>query len=236
MSIFDMFKAPQAPTAPATVAETNNTVPSASNLPLLVDPANPTAPAKSAMDTYSTLWEPDAAPTAEALATAAQQNDPARFLEAAKQLNFSSIIPAETMAAITQGGEGATAAFAAAMNTVAQATYAQSAHATSKIVENALAAAEAKFASSIPDMIKKYQVSDTLRTENPALSHPSAAPIIGALNQQLAKKFPQASTAELKDMVSNYLTTFAAAVAPQPVAPAPSAKHGEVDWMALLGN
>jgi len=230
-----MFKSATQPTAP-TSADVNPTVPNAANTPTMIDPANPTAAPASPMDTYKDLWQPDASPSVEQLKLQQQAQDPARFMEAAKQLNFASIIPPDTMSAIAQGGEGATKAFAEAMNHVAQATYAQSAHATDKLVSNAMTQAEANFAAKLPELMKRHNVNDALRTENPAYNLPAAAPIIGALEQQLTKKFPNATTTEMKGMVNDYLTQFASAVSPAVPTQQAANAQGEVDWMTLLGQ
>ena len=145
----------------------------------------------------------------------------------------------EQMQAILAGGEGAAQAFMQAMNQVAQGVYAQSAFATTKIVEQAVNKAQERFSAEIPAHVKKLQVSDSLRTENPALNHPAASPILGAVDSQLTTKYPNASATEITKMAKQYLEQFANVVTqPQQAASAAAAqasKPKETDWSGFLG-
>ena len=225
MSFFDLFSSSQAPVSP-----TPDPVPAA---PVVPEIKVPTAP-ESPLDQFKTLWDTD--PNAKPEIAFSLNADPAKFMEAAKGMNFSSIIPAETLTAINAGGEGATKAFAEAMNTVAQATYAQSSHAAAKIVEMAVQKAEAAFEAKLPSLIKQHNVSDLNRTENPIFNHPSAMPIVGALEQQMSKKFPNATAQELRTMSQDYLKSFAEAISPKKASSTDSSNlaKGETDWDALL--
>ena len=141
------------------------------------------------------------------------------------------------MQAIAAGGEGAVQAFAQAMNKVAQGVYAQSAFATTKIVEQAVAKAQERFTSEIPSHVKKLQVSESLRNENPALNHPAASPILGAIESQLTVKHPNASSTEITNMARQYLEQFATAVnKPKEAAKAKQAAETNqgTDWNSFL--
>ncbi len=209
------------------------------------DPANPTVPngavneskkePESPMDQFSQLWQPD--PDANKGPAPLINVDPKQLAEAARKTDFSKMITAEQLTAIQQGGEGAAAAFAQALNSVAQGVYAQSAFATTKIVEQAVAKARDQFQAEIPAHIKKHSVSDTLRNENPAFTHPAAAPIIGAIEAQLIQKFPNASASELNTLAKQYLENFATAVnAPAAAAAAAKSKKEskDTDWTNFL--
>lgn len=123
--------------------------------------------------------------------------------------------------------------FAQALNKVAQTVYAQNAMATSKIVEQALGNAKTAWTSELPGFIKSQNVSETLRTENPAFNHPAASPILGALQQQLNVKFPNASSQEIASMAKSYLGQFAQAVSPQQSQQSAKPEDG-VDWTKFL--
>lgn len=244
MSIFDKLfgSATPAPQQPQQqVPQPGNVNPNAAT----PDAANTTVPAgtvdaskqepASPLDQYKELWQP--APTNPADNQPLLSVDPAKLAEAARKTDFAKLIQPELMAQIQQGGEGAAKAFAAAMNQVAQGVYAQSAFATSKIVEQAVQKAQEKFESSIPDHVKKLQVSDSLRQSNPVFNHPAASPILGALEHQMTKKFPNASSSEITSMAQQYLENFAQMVqAPAEAAKVAAAKKNskDTDWSQFI--
>lgn len=191
--------------------------------------------AASPLDEFKGLWETNATDNANDQPIGFNV-DPQKLMEAASKVDFTKVIKPEDMAAITAGGEGAAQAFMRAMNSVTQNSYAQSALATSKIVEAALAQAQEKFESKIPSYIKKHNLSNSLREDNPALSHPAAAPILTALENQLTVKYPSATGAEIKKMATDYLTSFATAASPKKPEEATGGKGGkpEMDWSTFL--
>ena len=195
----------------------------ATNIPppsTVTPPAASTAPSPPAdlspLAEYKSLWEPSTTPNVDGTLPANMfaGADPAKMLEAARKVDFSKSIPPEVLAKITAGGPDAAAAFAQALNDVSQRAYAQSSFASTKIVEAALAKFQEGLDSRLPSQIKKHQVSDSLRELNPALTHPAAAPIMEALQSQFSVKYPNATTNELRDMASDYLTKFAGVITP----------------------
>lgn len=137
--------------------------------------------------------------------------DPGKVFEATKSANFASLIPAEHMTAIQEGGEGAVKALQASLNIVSQAALAQSTLAATKIAEQGINKAMAALEAKIPGMLKGSLASDALLQENPALNSAAAKPIINALQAQLAVKFPDASASDLTKMAKDFLTEFASA-------------------------
>lgn len=251
MGIMDMFKsgAPAAPqqqqgvtpgagqpgnippnsATPATA--TSGTVPGVTGTSAAVE-SNPAAPA-SPLDQFTDLW--NTAPLTDAQKAAASNNvlaiDPQKIIAAAGKVDFAKVIKPEQLAAITAGGQGAAEAFAAAMNAVSQATYANSAIATTKIVEAALKQNQDKFDAALPGMLKKHNLSDSLRQDNPALNHPAAAPILQALESQITTKFPNATNSEIKQMAVSFLTSFASAANPATATQNKATEGaGEFDW------
>lgn len=241
MSIFDkLFGAAPAstPAAPANPnPEPGNGNPNAAR----PDPANPTVPAgtvdaskkepASPLDQFNELWQP--ATTEPGANQPLISVDPKQLADAARRTDFSKVITPEHLTAIQGGGEGAAKAFVEAMNAVAQGVYAQSAFATTKIVEQAVNKARDQFSAEIPAHVKKLQVSDNLRQDNPVFNHPAASPILGAIEAQMTNKFPNASATEITTMAKQYLENFANAVnAPAEAAKAAAAKKNskETDW------
>lgn len=241
-SIMSMFGAQPAPAPtsqptppgniPPTAAATGT--PSTGASPNGVIPPAP-EPAKEAtpLDAFAELWKNEP-PTEGQQPTGVFGNvDPKRFMEAAAKVDFSKAITPETLQAIQTGGEEGVKAFAAAMNSVAQNVYAQASFASTKITEQALEKARQAFIAEIPNHIRASTASESLRAENPIFSHPAAAPILGAVQSQLAVKFPQASAAELTAMAKTYLENFASGVSPKKVEE-PSSKTKETDWSSFL--
>lgn len=243
MSIFDKLfgtaPAPApAPATPAAAPAAGNLNPAATgsapgnpNVPVSSEPANPASP----MDQFNDLWQPSAVDPA---AGAPLINiDPKQLADAAKKTDFSKIISPELMARAQAGGEDGVAAMMQAMNQMAQGVYAQSAFANSKIIEQAVAKARDQFNAEIPAHVKKLQVSDSLRQENPVFNHPAASPILSAIESQLTVKYPSASAAELAGMAKQYLENFATGIQAPATAAAKAAKaktSNETDWSTFL--
>lgn len=224
---------PAASTQPAQSQGTasNGTVPD--NVPPAATPSAPASP----LDDFNSLWQPD--DKAGAAPEPLIKVDPKSLAEAARKTDFTKMITPEQLAAIGQGGENAVQAFAQAMNQVAQGVYAQSAFAATKIVEQAVAKAQERFSAEIPSHVKRLQVSDSLRSENPALSHPAASPILGAIEAQLTMKHPNASASEITSMAKQYLDQFATAInSPKTKAEADTAAANkakqDTDWSSFL--
>jgi len=196
---------------------------------------NPTLPANSAvapenvnpLDAYKDLFKAD--PNAPKTTTDPMFNvDPAKLQEAAKQNDFTKVITPEMQAAITAGGEQGMAATIQIMQAMSQKGFADSAQATTKIVEAALAKQQESFLQQLPSIIKKQSLNDNLSSSNPVFSHPGAAPIIDMLKTSVSNKFPNATAQEQQEQLKSYLDNFVAAMTPQ------SNKSGDVlnktDW------
>lgn len=215
-NIFGTTSTPPQNTSTQTATTTQTPLSGTSTQTIQAQPENKVDANMSPLDDFKALWEPvttkevDGTLPANMFAGA----DPAKMLEAARKVDFAKSVPPEVLAKITAGGPEAAAAFAAAINDVAQRSYAQSSFASTKIVEAALAKFQEGLESRLPSQIKKHQVSDSLRELNPALTHPAAAPIMEALQSQFSVKYPNATTNELRDMASDYLTKFAGVITP----------------------
>jgi hypothetical protein len=230
----------QAGTTPGNIPPgtgTNNNPPLGTT-PAPIEGQNPEgAENKNPLDAFSDLWKNEPNTSGQP----AEQNmfnvDPQKLMEAAGKVDFTKVIKPEHLQAIGAGGEGAVQAFGAALNAVAQTVYAQSALATTKIVEQAVNKTNEKFQSDLPGLLKKHNVSDTLRTENPAFSHPAVQPLISALESQMTQKYPNATAKEINDMAKQYLEASFGQLIPAKEAEQTPAKKGaakDVDWEAFL--
>lgn len=164
------------------------------------------------LDKYKDLWE---APTgADGKPVPAKQKksfslDPAKMMEYAGKQDFKRFVKPETLAAIGKGGEEGVTAIQQMIQDIGSGTFASSMTASSRLVEQALAHQREEFELMLPDLVRKHSLKDSVRSKNPVSAHPAAQPIVNALQSQLASKHPEATAAELTDMVEEYLTTFA---------------------------
>lgn len=186
---------------------------------------------KTPLDEFADIWKNDPIDPNKAKPTSVfGAVDPKKFAEAAGKIDFSKVVSPEQLASIAKGGEDAQKAFATALNSVAQTVYAQSAFASTKMIDAALARAKDGFMADLPQHIKKQQVGESLRNENDIFSNPAVSPIIGALESQLTIKYPNASAREITDMAKRYVSAFGAAVAPVPENKTKPSNRKEQDW------
>lgn len=214
MGILDLFS--PKPAADTTPAAAPNTPASTAPAPGSTDTASAvtTDAAKAPLDAFTKLWETDAKSGDDAEQSLFAGFEPQKVFEAASKSNFASAITPEMQAAILAGGEGAQKALTQAINAATQAAFAQSTIMSTKLIEQAINKTNAKNLAELPNLVKRHAAADSLQTENPALSNPAAAPIINALQAQLAVKHPDATASQLKAMATDYLGNFAELVKP----------------------
>ena len=252
MGLFDMFTksttatqpqlAPQNPNvnpalapapAPQGSQDINPTVPNNNNLPLKVDATTDSGVAKSPLDNFKDIWQ--TVPINDNSAPFTFNADPAKIALAAKSLDFSKVIPVETMTAISKGGTEAATAFAQAMNLVTQAAYAQSAQVSTKLAETAVAEMQKKILAQLPNLVKQQQVNDALRTNNPLFENPAVAPIMEALQMQLTAKNPTATADQIREHAEAYLTGLVQTIMPGATVPAaPKSSNRDMDWSKFI--
>lgn len=184
-------------------------------------------PPKTPLDQFGDLWQHDPNAAAKQQQPLFEGVDSKTLMEAASKANFSSLIPPEVFQAIQQGGDGATAALQQAINLTAQASFAQSTLAATKLVEQAVAKVTKQYDEKLPEIIKRHTATSNFREENPALQHPAAAPLIEAIQIRLQQKHPEASSADLNRMAKDYLTSFADVI--KPSTPVVTEEKG-TDW------
>lgn len=212
------------------VTAPNGTLPVTGNQITSPDPATPFAE-------YAELWKTTPTdPNAPAPTGVFGDLDPKKFMEVAGKIDFSRAITPDQLQKIQAGGEEGLQAFAAAMNTVAQQTFAQAAFAATKITEQGLNKARESFVAELPSHIKRHQVSDSLRNSNPVFNNPAVAPLIQAMEAQFTVKYPNATPTEITQMAQNYIANLGAAFSPQqkPAQNAQNQNQGQ-DWDAWMG-
>ena len=211
----------------------NGVVPSPAPAPA---PANAPAPAPaSPLDSFKDIWQTPANPNPDENQSLFANVDPQKLMESARKVNFSSTLTPENLQKIQSGGQEAVQALTESLNSVAQTVYAQSALATTKIVEQALLKQQEKFDASLPTMVKKFSANESLLSNNPLLSNPAIQPLVGALQEQLVRKNPNASTSEIQQQVVDYFAALGNTFAPKPATPASQSKvRDSEDWEKFL--
>jgi hypothetical protein len=218
------------PNAAATGAANQNTAPNG------VAPGNENsnpAPTATPFDQFADLWKtPESSGDAKPTGVFGDV-DPKKFMEAAGKIDFAKVVTPDQLQQISAGGESAMAAFAQALNAVAQTTYA-----STKIVEQAMARAKDSFLAELPQHIKQQTVKENLRANNPVFSNPAVQPIISALEAQLTVKYPNATAGEITSMAQNYVEALGTSFAPKQTDPKsqggkPGARE-ETDWSSFL--
>jgi len=206
MSFFQSVANVFSPAAPAAQAQQQQQTATGDGNPQT--PNQPTTPA-SPLDSFADLWQnadTGTEPTDNASMFAV---DSKALNETVGKMNFLGNIPPKVQEALNAGGESAVKANLYLMNQVAQQSFAQSAQATTKIVEAALAKQAEAFESRVSDVVKKQGMRDDLASSNPVFKHAAAAPILQGLEAQILKKYPNASPTELSQMAQNFLKSFA---------------------------
>lgn len=179
----------------------------------------------SPMDSFKDLWQNT---TTEGTDPNSPEGlfsvDPKALNDTVGKMNFLGSIPPKVQEALKNGGPEAVQANLYLMNQVAQQSFAQSAQATAKIVEAALAKQAEAFESRVSEVVKKTGMNEELRSANPVFAHPAAEPILQGIQAQLIKKHPGASQRELAQMAQNYLATFAGEITGANKSKAPASK------------
>jgi hypothetical protein len=220
MGILDIFKAaPPAAPQQGSQQQGNPNDPSSTNVnvPGNATPGNDkgNAPAafplksegdKSPLDGYVKMWETDATKNKSPSATPTFDVDPKKLMDAARNVDFAKAIPADILA---KAAGGDVTALGQAINVAAQVGYAQSAAATTKIVEQALAQQAKVFHEQVmPDLFRKHSVSQTLASDT-VLSNQTVKPVADFVKTQVAAAYPNASAADIEKHTQAYFKDVA---------------------------
>jgi hypothetical protein len=261
MSIFDIFKSSQPQPAPSTPPVTpqpgvqnpgqplpgthssaftapNGVVPTQTSQ----NPATPPTPQTqldpnaSPMDAFKDIWQTPTTTDPNQNAPMFANLDPKKLMESAKTVDFSKSLNAETLQKIQAGGADAVAALTESLNTVAQTVYAQSAFATTKIVEQALERQQTQLAAQLPTMVKSQQASENLMANNPVFNNPAVQPLVQAAREMMIRKFPQATSAEISNQVEGYFKALGSSLAPAPTQASTAKSSQDMDWDKFLAG
>jgi hypothetical protein len=95
------------------------------------------------------------------------------------------------------------------------------------MTEGAIRKNNERVRADIPNRLRDAQIND-LRSSNPVLNHPAAAPMLDSLKRQIASSSPDMTPAQnSREKAENMLTTFAGDLVSSKK-PAPVASSGRV--------
>lgn len=211
---------------PATLAN-GTTAPTTAPAPGSAEPNTPADP----LAPFADMWKSEPAapgeqPTGLGLTQEAVQG-------IVSKTDFSKVISPEALVNIAQGGEAAQAAFAQAMNQVAQHVMVQSTMVNNKLSEQQIERAIQAQLSKLPQTLRQQSSSDHLKSTNPLFSNPAIKPVVEATHAQILQKFPNATHAEVTKMTQDYILAMGAAFAPPQVVNDNSGE-GNTDWSKFL--
>ncbi len=201
--------------------------------------ADPTAQV-SPLDSFSKLWEPkpvekDAPPEFDPSNIFSLNQE--TMAQALAQVDFAKGITEDQVAAVQAGGPDAVKALMEMLNNTARQTMGAATQASAKMIESALTGASGAMDKKINNQVRQNQIASHLQETNPALTHPAAAPMVAALQAQLAAQFPKASPSEITQKVQDYMGAFAAVASGKPEAEAEAAKlTAGTDWEKYFTN
>jgi hypothetical protein len=160
----------------------------------------------SPLDGYAKLWEHADTDGKPISLNVPLEADPAKLLAAAKTVDFTKAMNPELL---DKASKGDSAALGQLVNEAAQTGYAQSALATTKIVEAALAKQADMFKTSVmPEILRRHNIGNELG-DNPLFDNPAVKPLLDGLKNQLAIKYKDATPAQIKEHAEKILTEMA---------------------------
>lgn len=182
------------------------------------------APANPNVQRQPTLNDPILAPI-----------DPAAFQEQVKSANFAAAIPQDVLSRAVSGDVGA---FQEAIAIATREAFTAASTMAHGLAESSSREAARRVDAGL-DVRVRNNLIRTQNSDNPALQHPSAAPMVNAVKAQIAAQNPQLSPQDVQQAAENYFTNFVATFQ-QPAkqqatqAAATTAKAG--DFSYLLEN
>lgn len=189
---------------------------------------------KSPLDGFAKLWEIDPKQTGPKSLVPSINADPKAIMDASRKLDFTKALSEATLAGIAKSDPKA---FLAGINEASQAAFAQAAGMTSNLLTQALTAQEKTFREDVmPDILRKHNVSNALRTDNPLFDNPAVKPVLTMVENQFSSKHPGASPQEITTLAKQYLSEFATEIlgnAGKVVSDAPkqdTRQRGTTDW------
>ena len=228
---------PAAPTVPGTggmpAAAPNPgadpaNVQDATGLPASAAPTEPSSP----LDAFKEIFtiDPNKPAPQNPLAEKLFTMDPAKMAESVSKMNFTQNLTAEQLQTAMQSPQE----MQKILNQVAQNSFAMSLQMVTGMMESGFNKNNQRFESVLSDRIRTTQMGFEA-PKNPALNHPAAQPVLGAMKATIAQQFPQLSPAQVTQKAEEYFQAMASALtASDPSKPAPKQEAGDIDWLSTF--
>jgi hypothetical protein len=159
--------------------------------------AKAAAAKKAPLADFADIWTIDAATQPKNLSDAVKFTfDPAKLAEAAKTVDFAKNADPEL---IKKALAGDAASLQALLNGTGQSVYLHSAVATSKLVEAALSKQAEAITAALPDLVKKQQITEDLRSGEDAAfyTNPAVSPVVSLMEHQLRVQNPDLTAKQI---------------------------------------
>lgn len=159
--------------------------------------------------------------------------DPAKLAEAIGGLNFmQGAITPDLMAKIEAGGQEAIQATMQMVNKSNQNVMTAALQASAKMVESAVAKVTPVMDQKVSQQLKQQSVEATLRESNPVFATPSGEFLLTAVRDAMMKKYPNATSAEIKDNAQQFIKDII--TVGSPAKPNDKKDVMATDWGAFL--
>jgi hypothetical protein len=188
-------------------------IPSNVNQPHTPPVANKTAVEESPLGDFKDFWQTPKDQQQVDIADFQFNFDANKVNQAVSKVDFTKSVKPEQIQAIAKGGEEAVTALLQVVNSVGQQAMQGAIIAGAKVTETGLKTSNSRIASELPNMVRKNAVSNALREDNPLFQNPAIAPMMAAIEDQFASKFPDATPQELKEKSQKYMLGFAQEIA-----------------------
>lgn len=209
MSVFDMFRKapPQQQAAQQQPGQSENphvqnnpAVPNQSNTPEH-NPTSQNPEPKSPNAEFAELWKMEATQPNQAPNF---RIDPEQLSKVTGNLDFTKSVSREDLAKIAAGGEEAVGALVNVLNSFGRDVFSTNAQFSSHMTEAGYNSAQQAIDRGLPTLVKKQFTQNELFQSNPKLREPALQPLVMAIQDQISKKYPNASPSEVNGMVDRY--------------------------------
>jgi hypothetical protein len=161
--------------------------------------------------------------------------DPEKLQEAIGNLNFlQGAVTPDVMSKIEAGGPEATQTMLGLLNRTAQQTMQASMQAAAKMVESAVAKAMPVVDGKVSQHLKSQQVESAIRESSPVFQSPAGEFMLNAVRDAMLAKFPNATTAEIKDNAKQLILDMITVGGPQKTVQDPTKDIMGTDWGHFL--
>lgn len=242
MGMFDNIFGTNTPAPAATTPPAGNAGPTPTpQTPANPDPFNPNhtldpktpPPPAAPLAEFGDLFKVDEAKEGETDAPFTWSYDKETL--AATVGNMSFVDPTQ-MAEVSQAlGVQNPEALSNFMNQFGRTLYMQSLLVNSKMSEQAVNLSEQRFASKVPDHIRRTMVSNEVTNQDTNSSNPALQPIINMVSAQISQKNPHFTPEQVAEHTRNYMSGVAQVYAPKPKTSPNNPANTPADFSGFFG-